>query len=75
MTSPITYYRAKAFVFDLDGTLIDTSPLVERFWREFALEHGLDGDKVNAYIDREKKKAIVLFSNTASCHISWCTYN
>jgi beta-phosphoglucomutase-like phosphatase (HAD superfamily) len=46
MTSPTIYYRAKAFVFDLDGTLIDTIPLVERFWKEFALEHGLDGDKV-----------------------------
>lgn len=38
--------RAKAFVFDLDGTLIDTTPLVERHWREFALEHDLDPEKV-----------------------------
>ncbi|KAK9765723.1 DL-glycerol-3-phosphatase [Basidiobolus ranarum] len=38
--------RAKAFIFDLDGTLIDTTPLVERHWRNFALEHGLDGDKI-----------------------------
>lgn len=46
--SPSTkYYRAKAFIFDLDGTLIDTIPLVERFWHQFALDHGLDGDKVS----------------------------
>ncbi|KAL1930310.1 hypothetical protein VTP01DRAFT_10472 [Rhizomucor pusillus] len=38
--------RAKAFVFDLDGTLIDTTPLVERHWREFALEHDLDPEKI-----------------------------
>ncbi|KAG2207634.1 hypothetical protein INT46_003520 [Mucor plumbeus] len=42
------YYRAKAFVFDLDGTLIDTIPLVEKFWNQFALEHGLDGEKILA---------------------------
>ncbi|KAI8052594.1 HAD-superfamily hydrolase subfamily IA, variant 3 [Gilbertella persicaria] len=42
------YYRAKAFVFDLAGTLIDTTPLVNRFWRQFALENGVDGDKILA---------------------------
>lgn len=46
MTPPTAYYRIKAFVFDLDGTLIDTIPLVERFWHQFALDNGLDGDKV-----------------------------
>jgi beta-phosphoglucomutase-like phosphatase (HAD superfamily) len=45
--SPTTkYFRAKAFIFDLDGTLIDTIPLVERFWHQFAFENGLDGDKI-----------------------------
>lgn len=48
-SSPSTkYYRAKAFVFDLDGTLIDTIPLVEKFWHQFAREHGLDGEKILA---------------------------
>jgi len=48
-SSPSTkYYRAKAFVFDLDGTLIDTIPLVEKFWHQFAFEHGLDGNKILA---------------------------
>ncbi|KAI9487148.1 MAG: HAD-like domain-containing protein [Benjaminiella poitrasii] len=42
------YYRVKAFIFDLDGTLIDTIPLVERFWHQFAFENGLDGDKILA---------------------------
>ena len=38
--------RAKGFIFDLDGTLIDTTPLVEQFWRQFALENDLDAEKV-----------------------------
>ncbi|KAI8637066.1 HAD-like domain-containing protein [Parasitella parasitica] len=50
MASPPStkYLRAKAFVFDLDGTLIDTIPLVEKFWHQFAFEHGLDGNKIIA---------------------------
>ncbi|KAG2220977.1 hypothetical protein INT45_006510 [Circinella minor] len=40
--------RAKGFIFDLDGTLIDTTPLVERFWRQFALENDLDAEKILA---------------------------
>ncbi|KAG0173885.1 hypothetical protein DFQ30_006716 [Apophysomyces sp. BC1015] len=40
--------RAKAFIFDLDGTLIDTTPLVERHWRAFAMEHELDAEKILA---------------------------
>ncbi|ORX82120.1 HAD-like protein [Basidiobolus meristosporus CBS 931.73] len=41
-----TVLKAKAIIFDLDGTLLDTTPLVERHWRNFAREHGLDGDKI-----------------------------
>ncbi|KAI9484811.1 HAD-superfamily hydrolase subfamily IA, variant 3 [Zychaea mexicana] len=45
---PKNVLRAKAFVFDLDGTLIDTTPLVEQHWRDFALEHDLDAEKILA---------------------------
>ncbi|KAI9272975.1 HAD-like domain-containing protein [Phascolomyces articulosus] len=38
--------RAQGFIFDLDGTLIDTTPLVEAFWRQFALENDLDAEKI-----------------------------
>jgi glycerol 3-phosphatase-1/sugar-phosphatase len=31
----------------MDGTLIDTTPLVEKHWRSFADEHCLDAEKVN----------------------------
>lgn len=37
---------SKAFIFDLDGTLIDTTPLVIKYWTKFALEHNLDPEKV-----------------------------
>lgn len=37
----------KCVLFDMDGTLIDTTPLVEKHWRSFADEHCLDAEKVN----------------------------
>ncbi|KAI8388035.1 2-deoxyglucose-6-phosphate phosphatase [Radiomyces spectabilis] len=44
--SPSQGFRCKAFVFDLDGTLIDTTPLVIKHWRDFANEHDLDPEKI-----------------------------
>ncbi|KAI9030130.1 HAD-like domain-containing protein [Phycomyces nitens] len=38
----------KAIVFDLDGTLIDTTPLVVKHWMDFAAKHNLDGEKILA---------------------------
>lgn len=32
-----------AFLFDMDGTLVNSIPVVERIWLEWAAEHGLDG--------------------------------
>lgn len=37
---------AAAFLFDMDGTLVDSTALVERTWRDFAAEHGLDAAEV-----------------------------
>ncbi|KAL9553253.1 hypothetical protein MBANPS3_003362 [Mucor bainieri] len=34
--------KSTAFIFDLDGTLIDTTPQVVKFWTNIALEHKLD---------------------------------
>ena len=31
-----------AVLFDLDGVLVDSRPVVERVWNAFAAEHGLD---------------------------------
>src|SRR5436305_9154869 len=35
-----------AVLFDLDGVLVDSTPAVERVWRGWATEHGLDPDYV-----------------------------
>ena len=40
---------AAAFLFDMDGTLVDSTALVERTWARFAAEHGLDAVEVIGY--------------------------
>lgn len=42
--------RAQGLLFDLDGTLIDSLPAVDRAWRSFAARHGLDAEDVLARI-------------------------
>lgn len=40
-------FRAKAFLFDLDGVLVDSRAVVERTWQRWATErHPIDVDKV-----------------------------
>ncbi len=38
--------RARAILFDIDGTLVDSTPVVERSWRTWAQEYGVDADDV-----------------------------
>jgi sugar-phosphatase len=38
--------RARAILFDIDGTLVDSTPVVERSWRTWAQEYGVDADEV-----------------------------
>lgn len=38
--------RCRALLFDLDGTLIDSLPAVDRAWTTFCIRHGLDPDEV-----------------------------
>ncbi|MFC1420680.1 HAD-IA family hydrolase [Streptacidiphilus cavernicola] len=45
-TTAATTLTARALLLDMDGTLVDSGPAVERVWRAWALEHGLDGDQV-----------------------------
>ncbi|MBO6638448.1 MAG: HAD-IA family hydrolase [Roseitalea sp.] len=35
-----------AFLFDMDGTLVDSTAVVERSWHRWAERHGLDGDAI-----------------------------
>ena len=44
----MTTFRCSAILFDLDGVLVDSTLSVERQWRIWAREQGIDGDKVMA---------------------------
>jgi sugar-phosphatase len=43
-----TAFLCSAILFDLDGVLVDSTRSVERQWRIWAREQGIDGDKVMA---------------------------
>lgn len=43
-----TLFRVRAILFDMDGTLIDTTGPVERSWRNWAARHDLDPDAILA---------------------------
>jgi sugar-phosphatase len=36
--------KAAAALFDMDGTLVDSTSVVEAIWRDFARDHGVDPD-------------------------------
>jgi len=42
--------QCKGFLFDLDGTLVDSLAVVERSWQFWAESYGVDPDAVLAYI-------------------------
>ncbi|MFD6620029.1 HAD family hydrolase, partial [Streptomyces albidoflavus] len=42
----MTVLSARALLLDMDGTLVNSDAVVERIWRRWAAEHGLDGDTV-----------------------------
>ena len=44
----MTSFRCAAILFDLDGVLVDSTRSVERQWRTWARQQGLDGDMVMA---------------------------
>lgn len=39
-------FEGAAVLFDLDGVLIDSTPAVERAWREWSGRRGLDADRI-----------------------------
>ncbi|MGK5732726.1 HAD-IA family hydrolase [Streptomyces sp. URMC 124] len=41
-----TTLTARALLLDMDGTIVNSDAVVERCWRGWAAEHGLDGDEV-----------------------------
>ena len=42
--------QCKGFLFDLDGTLVDSLPVVERTWCNWADRFGLTHDEVLSFI-------------------------
>lgn len=42
--------ECKGFLFDLDGTLVDSLPTVERAWTHWAERHGISPQEVLAFI-------------------------
>ena len=44
----MTTFLCSAILFDLDGVLVDSTRSVERQWRAWAREQGIDGDRVIA---------------------------
>lgn len=42
-------FNVKGFLFDMDGTLVDSTAVVESVWRDFCAEYGLDTHAVIAY--------------------------
>lgn len=39
-----------AFLFDMDGTLVDSTPIVERIWRQWAARHNVDAEALLATV-------------------------
>ncbi|HVH66404.1 MAG TPA: HAD-IA family hydrolase [Gemmatimonadales bacterium] len=39
-------FRCKAFLFDLDGVLVDSRTVVERTWRSWAERHHIDAERL-----------------------------
>src|SRR3954463_11970094 len=39
-------FRVEAILFDIDGTLVDSTGAVERTWRSWAGTHGVDAEEV-----------------------------
>jgi sugar-phosphatase len=48
LNKSMTTFRCAAILFDLDGVLVDSTRSVERQWRAWAREQGIDGDRVMA---------------------------
>jgi HAD superfamily hydrolase (TIGR01509 family) len=52
-------YCASALLFDMDGTLLTSIPIIERTWRRFALRHKLDHNIVFAYLHGRRTEETV----------------
>ena len=58
MTPPLELTAAAA-LFDMDGTLVDSTALVESLWERFCLEHDVDVETLLAYSHGRRTPDIV----------------
>ncbi|WP_316527968.1 HAD-IA family hydrolase [Kitasatospora brasiliensis] len=58
MTTPLAV-TARALLFDMDGTLVDSAASIDRVWREFAARHGLAPETVLAALPGRTARDIV----------------
>lgn len=48
-SEPFPAVKAAALLFDMDGTLVDSTAVVADLWTDFAREHGIDVDELLEY--------------------------
>ena len=60
--SGITEFRCRALLFDIDGTLVDSLPAVDRAWTEWARRHEMDPNEVSR---ANSRPAFYRFDQTA----------
>lgn len=51
--------RVDAVLCDMDGTLVDSTAMVDAMWNEFADAHGLDGVEVRAFAHGRPSRATI----------------
>ena len=57
--TPSLELTAAAALFDMDGTLVDSTALVEALWGRFCIEHGVDVETLLAYSHGRRTPDIV----------------
>lgn len=61
--------RGKVFLFDMDGTLIDSTEVIEEIWHRWADRHGIDGNAVLAKSHgRQAAETVRLFAPEGTDH-------
>ncbi|KAJ1726859.1 hypothetical protein LPJ61_004915 [Coemansia biformis] len=60
--------KAKGVLFDMDGTLVDTTACVEKAWRDKAVKHGVDVETVAKYVHGRPTVDTLRAHFPAECH-------